>query len=97
MFKESVLEILVKVVGVQDEVWILFEEIHRERLGVGGINEVAIYFMDSEEVLPFLTLGGVLGDVGVECFRYAIECEAVVCGEDEFLFEPEAFLEFFDV
>ena len=48
-------------------------------------------------MLPFLTLGGVLGDVGVECFRYAVKRKAVVGGEDEFFFEPEAFLEFFDV
>jgi len=55
------------------------------------------YFVDAEEDLPFLPLGGVLGDFGVEFFGDAVEGDAVVGGKDEFLFEPEGLLEFFDV
>ena len=53
--------------------------------------------MNGKEVFPLLALGDVLCDFGVEFFWDAVEGEAVVCGEDELLFEPEAFLEFFDL
>ena len=52
--------------------------------------------MNGKEVFPLLALGDVLCDFGVEFFWDAVEGEAVVCGADEFLFQPEAFLEFFD-
>ncbi len=65
--------------------------------GILGINEVAVYFVDSEKLFPLLTLGGVLCNFGVEFFWDVVEGEAVVGGENEFLFEPEPFLEFFDL
>ncbi|MCY3722300.1 MAG: hypothetical protein OXG97_08785 [Candidatus Poribacteria bacterium] len=83
--------------GVQNEIRIFFEKVNRERFGVGGTDEVVVYFVYSKEVFPFLKLRGVLCDFGVEFFGNAIECEAVVGGEDEFLFEPETFLEFFNM
>ena len=48
-------------------------------------------------MFPFLMLGSVLCNFRVEFFWHSIKCDAVICGKDEFLFEPEAFLEFFDV
>ena len=44
-----------------------------------------------------MPLGGVLCDFGVELFGDAIQGDAIVGGEDEFLFEPKGLLEVFDV
>lgn len=75
----------------------LFEEGDGEGVIISRINEIAIYFVDSEEMFPLFTLGGVLCDLGVELFWNAIKGKTVVCGEDELLFEPKAFLEFFNL
>ena len=53
--------------------------------------------MNVKKVFPFLALVGVLCDFGVEFFWDTVEGEAVVGGADELLFQPEPFLEFFDV
>ena len=83
--------------GVQNEIWVLFEEVDGERFGIVRINESTVYFINAKESFPVLALGGILCNFGVEFFGDAIEGEAVVGGEDEFLFEPEAFLERFDL
>ena len=95
--QKAIFEINIEVTGIKDEIGVLFEEVNREWFGVGGINEIVLYFVDSEEGFPLLTLGGILCNFGVELFWDEVEGEAVVCGEDEFLFEPELFLELFDV
>ena len=124
MGQEAIFEISVEVTGVEDEVWVLFEEVNppaplirgvrgglirgvRSGLirGVSGglikreigVEEVRIYFVNSKEVFPFGKLRLILDDFGVKFFGDAVKRDAVVGGADEFLFEPEAFLEFFDV
>ena len=54
-------------------------------------------FVDGHEADPFLALGVAGGDGGVEVFREAVEGDDVVAGGDEFLFEPEFFLEVLDL
>ena len=53
--------------------------------------------MDAEEGFPRVALRGVRCDFGVECRWHAVERHAVFGGEDELLFEPEAFLERFNM
>ena len=48
-------------------------------------------------MFPLLTLGSVLCDSGVEFFWDPVKGETVVSRKDEFLFEPNAFLKFFDL
>ena len=74
----------------------MFGEFDREGFRVVGINKGVVYFVNGKEVFPFLKLNGVLDNFGVEFFGDAVEGDAVVGGEDEFLFEIEGFLEFFD-
>ena len=97
MCQEPVLELRIKVTGIHDEIRIFFEEINRKRLCVLRSDKVTLYFVDSKKMFPLLALGSILSDFGVEFFWNAVEGEAVVCAKDELLFEPEAFLEFFDV
>ena len=85
------------MVGIQNEIRIFFEEFNGGRFGVVGINEVVVYFVDGKEVFPLVELSSVLCNFGIEFFWYTVKCEAVVSGEDELFFEPETFLEFFNV
>ncbi len=95
--QQPVFEVCVEVTGIQNEVRVLLEERHRERLRIVGVDEVACDILNGEEVLPRLALRAVVSDFRVERFGDPVEREAVVGREDEFLFEPEAFLEFFYV
>lgn len=83
--------------SVQNEIPIFFEELNGKGFRVVSTNEVAVYFVNGKEVFPFLKLCSVLDNFGIEFFGNAVECEAVIGGEDELLFQPETFLEFFDV
>ena len=58
--------------GVKNEIGVLFKEVNRKRFGVGGINKIVLYFVDSKKMFPFLKLGGVLRDFGVEFFWDAV-------------------------
>ena len=64
---------------------------------IRGVEEITIYFVNRKEVFPLLKLGGVTNDFRIEFFGDAVEGEAVVGGENELLFQPETFLEFFNV
>ncbi len=97
MCQEAIFEVRLKVTSVQNEVGICFEEVNGERFGVVGTDEIIIYFVNRKEVFPLLKLGGTLDDCGIEFFWNAVECEAVVGGKDKLLFQPEAFLEFFNM
>ena len=83
--------------GIQNKIRIFFEEVNGERFAVVGIDEVAVYFVYSKEVFPFIELLNVLRDFGVKFLWDAVKREAVVGGEDELLFQPETFLEFFNM
>ena len=83
--------------GIQNKIGIFFEEINGEWFGVVSTDEIVIYFVNSKEVFPFIKLCSVLCDFGIEFFWDTVEREAVIGGEDELLFQPETFLEFFDV
>ena len=83
--------------SVQDKIRIFFEEVNGGWFGVVGINEIVIYFVDGKEVFPLVELCSVLCDFGVEFFWDSVKREAVVGRKDKFLFEPETFLEFFNV
>ena len=48
-------------------------------------------------MFPLVELCSVLCDFKVKFFWNTVKCEAVVSGEDKLLFEPETFLEFFNV
>ena len=83
--------------GIQNKVRIFVEKVNRKRFDSVIINEVAIYFMNSKEVFPFIELIRVLCNFRIEFFGDAVKREAVVGGEDKLLFKPEAFLKFFNV
>ena len=86
MCQEAILEVSIKVTGIQNKIRIFFEEIDGEWLSVAGIDEIVVYFVNSEEVLPFIELISILRDFGVEFFGDAVERKTVVGGEDELLF-----------
>ena len=83
--------------GIQNKVRVLFEKVNGERFRVVNTDEVIFYFMNGKEVFPFLELGGVLCNFGIEFFWNAVKRKAVVGRKDKLLFQPETFLEFFDV
>ncbi len=90
--QQPVFEVRVEVAGIQNEIRVLLEKIHRERLRIVRIGEVTCDVLNREGALPCLVLRAVMYD-----FRDTVACEAVVGREDKLLFEPEVFLEVFYV
>ncbi len=92
MCQQPVFEVRVEVAGIQNEIRVLLEKIHRERLRIVRIGEVTCDVLNREGAFPCLVLRAVMYD-----FRDTVAREAVVGREDKLLFEPEVFLEVFYV
>lgn len=97
MCQEAIFEVSIKVTSIQDEIRILFEKIYGERLRIISTNEVVAYFMNSKEIFPLLKLRSIINNFRIEFCGDAVECKAVVSGKDELPFQPETFLEFFNM
>jgi len=85
---------LVETLRVQHEVVVGLEEFDRQRDGVRHLPKIlGRNLINSEKADPFFSLGVVGGNFGVQFLRDAVERNAIVHLDDEFLLEPEPLLE----
>jgi hypothetical protein len=82
---------------------ILLQKVYRKRNGIckrSGIYKVAFCgfnLINGEKTHPFLALRAVRGDFGIHRFLHAVERDAVIRFDHEFLFQVQLFLEVLDL
>ena len=87
--QQSVFERVVEVFGVQHQMRMLFQEFRRERFARGRRRGIQRF--------PFRMLSFVFGDGRVQRLRHFVEGCAILRFQHEFLFQPELFLEVFQL
>lgn len=79
----------IKMLGIEYEIWIVLEELTRER------SWESIDIIDSKKGDPVIYLSLIGTDIIIVCLIDTIKCDTVSCLDDHLLFQEELLLEFF--
>ena len=82
---------------VQHQVGIGLEEVRRQWFAVAhtAIAQISVNGVNGQQLYPFLPLGLVGGNLAIELLRHPVQGDAPLDFQNEFLLQPELFLEVF--
>jgi len=86
-------EVIVEMLCINDKILILAQEFHRRRICPADGCQISFHFINGIHGNPFVNLCLVVNNLLPEGFINLIKCHAPVCFHNEFLFQPQLFLE----